>query len=268
VILSVFILLGISTFTLFIHKRWWFWGPILVAAIACAYLSDIMTAWGFLTIGIMWGSYFVLASPIDGWKRGLVAMIAVLFSGLLFFYYMPGFTSQILYATLGLFHFGKPFAGFFILVFLLKLASNRKEFFNAYVKSLPLIIGGLLLLLGAAYLTKYVHYEPHLPSNFWLWAFRNLFFVCIPEEAFFRGFLQNEIRNAMPQKMGAVTSIVLSSLCFVVIHLQISLSGTFLCMIFVAGIIFGLVYYLTDSIESAILIHFFTNLLHKAVFVS
>ena len=34
-------------------------------------------------------------------------------------------------------------------------------------------------------------------SFFWLWAVTNLFFTCVAEEAFFRGFLQRELSRTL-----------------------------------------------------------------------
>jgi len=129
-------------------------------------------------------------------------------------------------------------------------------------------VGGIGVLIGLAYILRYVTFAPQTPENFWWWAFGNLFFYCIAEEAFFRGFIQMEIYRAMQKsRWGAFVAIVLAALTFAAMHLQHALSIPYLIMVFAAGMIFGLVYHLTRSIESAILIHFFVNVLHKTVFI-
>jgi hypothetical protein len=49
-------------------------------------------------------------------------------------------------------------------------------------------------------------FAPKWTALFWLWAVVNLFFTCLSEEAFFRGFVQAELagpdRVALPQPAG------------------------------------------------------------------
>lgn len=265
---AAYIGMALSLLSLFIHRTWWLWLPLLAASMVCAYLSDIITPWALLSVGLMWGSYFALSSPVKGWQRGFTAIMAVLISALLLFHVMPGFANRVLIPGLKVFNYDKPFAGFFILVYLVKIASTKKTFFRAYVRSIPFIVGGIGVLIGLAYILGHVQFAPTLPPDFGWWVFRTLFFVCIPEEAFFRGFIQMEIYRAMQKsRWSAFVAIVLAALTFTAVHMQMALNIPYLIMVFAAGMIYGLVYHLTRSIESAILIHFFVNVLNKTVFL-
>ncbi len=102
--------------------------------------------------------------------------------------------------------------------------------------------------------------ELHLPS--WILAFimANLFFVSMAEEALFRGYLQQRLR----QWLGAYPALIITALLFGAAHF----AGGTLMMAFatLAGVIYGLAWMWSGRLWVPILFHFGLNLVHLLFF--
>ena len=112
-----------------------------------------------------------------------------------------------------------------------------------------------------------VRWDPKFSLLFPLWAVNNFIFVSVPEEAFFRGFLQKEFSRWLGTGLWAhVSAILAASLVFTLAHVLWVPSVPFLFAVFVASAIYGTIYAITQSIEASILCHFVVNLLHFTLF--
>jgi membrane protease YdiL (CAAX protease family) len=109
----------------------------------------------------------------------------------------------------------------------------------------------------------FTRFEPKWTSLFLLFAVTNLFFTCLSEEAFFRGFLQHEIARVKAAGMVPL-AIGLSAVLFGLIHFaggwKYVLAGI------VAGLGYALVYHRTQRIEAAMAAHFGLNAVHFLLF--
>ena len=56
--------------------------------------------------------------------------------------------------------------------------------------AIPRAIVVILIVAGLSFSFKFIWFDPKFPASFFMWACTNLFFVCLAEEAFFRGFMQ------------------------------------------------------------------------------
>jgi membrane protease YdiL (CAAX protease family) len=75
--------------------------------------------------------------------------------------------------------------------------------------------------------------------------------VPIAEEVFFRGVIYKSLR----ERLGVATGVILSSLIFGLVHIDIAIAVT----AFILGIIIALVYEYSKSLLTAILIHVINN---------
>lgn len=122
---------------------------------------------------------------------------------------------------------------------------------------LALLLAALLLMawqLGA------LKPEVGLPHWWWLFAFNNLLFTCVAEEALFRGCIQQTIARRSQVWLG----ILVASLLFGAAHL----AGGPLLMLFaaLAGACYGLAFQWSGRLSVAILLHFLFNFAHLALF--
>ncbi|MCU5772878.1 CPBP family glutamic-type intramembrane protease [Erwiniaceae bacterium BAC15a-03b] len=116
----------------------------------------------------------------------------------------------------------------------------------------------LLLLIATAF--GGLKIEPHAPQWIGQFFLANLFFVCLAEEALFRGYLQRRLS----QFIGPLAGLLISALLFGICHL----SGGALLVLFatLAGVIYGLAWMWTGRLWVATLFHFALNLLHLLFF--
>ncbi len=118
----------------------------------------------------------------------------------------------------------------------------------------------------AAHLTPYVGklaFHPRLPNQFGLWIIDQLLVVAVPEEFFYRGYLQSRLREAYPQGrmlLGARLgpAFFLTAVLFAVGHL--SIFQMWRLAVFFPALVFGWLRERTGTVLGASLVHAWFNL--------
>ncbi|MES2345245.1 MAG: type II CAAX endopeptidase family protein [Chlamydiota bacterium] len=165
-------------------------------------------------------------------------------------------------------NFDKSLIGIFILAWSLPLIKTKEKLWNVAKKALPFFLLGIGIMILLALYGGVVKWDPKILSFFSIWVLSNLLLTVIPEEAFCRGFIQEEIyhylhKRHLPANAGAV---ILTSLLFMLLHICWIKNVPFLSLAFISGIIYGSIYQYTKSIESAIFCHFLFNGIHFIFF--
>lgn len=202
--------------------------------------------------------------------RLIVEIFLVACSLALFYHLIPGFNNPLmvvkdkvgplssLYSMY--YNFDKALVPFLLFVCLPTLfnagSADRKVGISAWV-ILVLCVPAVLLL---AVLLGGLKIELHMPQ--WILAFlmANLFFVAMAEEALFRGYLQQRIR----QWLGTYPALIITAVLFGAAHF----AGGMLMMAFatLAGVIYGLAWMWSGRLWVPILFHFGLNLVHLMFF--
>lgn len=127
-------------------------------------------------------------------------------------------------------------------------------------RPLALLILPLAALLITAWQLGALKPEVGLPHWWWLFAFNNLVFTCVAEEALFRGLIQQGVASRSKPWLG----LLVASLLFGSAHL----AGGPLLVLFaaLAGACYGLAFQLSGRLSVAILLHFLFNFAHLALF--
>ncbi|MDW4562764.1 CPBP family intramembrane glutamic endopeptidase [Aeromonas rivipollensis] len=127
-------------------------------------------------------------------------------------------------------------------------------------RPLVLLILPLTALLITAWQLGALKPEVGLPHWWWLFAFNNLVFTCVAEEALFRGLIQQGVASRSKPWLG----LLVASLLFGAAHL----AGGPLLVLFaaLAGACYGLAFQLSGCLSVAILLHFLFNFAHLALF--
>lgn len=127
-------------------------------------------------------------------------------------------------------------------------------------RPLALLILPLAALLITAWQLGALKPEVGLPHWWWLFAFNNLLFTCVAEEALFRGLIQQGVATRSKPWLG----LLVASLLFGAAHL----AGGPLLVLFaaLAGVCYGLAFQLSGRLSVAILLHFLFNFAHLALF--
>ena len=127
-------------------------------------------------------------------------------------------------------------------------------------RPLALLMLPLAALLITAWQLGALKPDVGLPHWWWLFAFNNLVFTCVAEEALFRGLIQQGVASRSKPWLG----LLVASLLFGAAHLA---GGPLLVLLAaLAGACYGLAFLLSGRLSVAIAIHFLFNFAHLALF--
>lgn len=162
-------------------------------------------------------------------------------------------------------NFDKTLVGLFILGFTGPLLSSREEWLLMFRQTIPKMVLFIFILVSLAVLAGEVHFDPKLPECLPIWLLTNLLFVCMAEEAFFRGFVQRNLALLFRNfAQGNLLALTITALLFGFAHyaggIAYSIWGT------IAGFGYGWLYQHTKKIESSIIPHFCLNVIHFLLF--
>lgn len=157
-------------------------------------------------------------------------------------------------------NFDKTSAG--LLLYLLWIRDREDPWTRAKLKTAGLTLAVLILaMLPLAYAMGYVRLEPKWPALWWVWMLNNLFFVCLAEEALFRGFIQASLRG---RGAPAALAIAVAAALFGLAHYRGGLS--YIALATVAGVFYGYAFERTRRLGASMLVHFGLNLVHFFLF--
>lgn len=243
---------------------------LLFSSLAMACYSRVLTfpASAFLV------ALFIIVLLLQKYRqrRGVAAgleLLLVLGAIALFLHLIPGFhnlkvldkvQAGPLSAPLTLYYnLDKALIPFILLACLPTLFFVKKHPSIGAIGWIALILSIPALLLLAVALGG-LKIEMHTPV--WIGSFiiSNVFFVCLAEEALFRGYLQQRLS----QWLGAYPALMITALLFGCAHI----AGGPLLMLFaaLAGVIYGLAWRWSGRLWVAVAFHFALNLMHLLFF--
>jgi len=249
-----------------------FVGIAVAAGLVLGRLMPISVIW-ILTLGL--SLWLPTKFQMKGAARLLFYAVALILSLAMLSHRLPGFNNLPIYENVQFsvdsipftmfLNFDQTIAGLLLYLFFIKPRQPTTFGREQILVSLK-VWGALSALIFTIVLSiQYVRFDVKFPELGWIWILNNLFFVCLAEEALFRGFIQNGISAILPKtKPFAMASIALASTLFGLAHYQggVPLIG----LATVAGLFFGYAYDRTKRIESAIIVHFGLNLIHFVFF--
>ncbi|MEO8061133.1 MAG: CPBP family intramembrane glutamic endopeptidase [Pseudomonadota bacterium] len=272
-----FVLLSIAVLGLWLHRN--IWSAALILSIIAAYFTGALQGLAAVWIAILaaLALFYVHARARDGkplqlFAAGLLFTFALALGLLL----LPGFPRTVLAEpvvlspgaapygiTLG---FPKVVAGILILGLVNTVrASSPGELAATLRRAAPIFLLTLTAVMAGALLLGYARFDPKWTTLFLIWAPINLFFTCLSEEAFFRGFVQHELARAIRHPTLAIAiPVTASAVLFGLSHFgggwKYVLAGT------VAGLGYAWTYQRTQRIEAAMAVHFGVNAVHFLLF--
>lgn len=272
-----FFAVAMSILSLWVRKSAWIWGSFLLIAYILAFEAKIAGWISLIPVLVLLICQYLLKNGLSKSARFILFCIATGISLALSVHLLPGFHNWKLAEDLCIspgaypynlwLNFDKPFIGLFVLAFSLPLISSKARLLQVLKISIPLSILGILIMIWISLHFDLIRWDPKIPLITFVWFLDNLIFVSIPEEAFFRGFIQRELYQWFGKnQVAALGSIFITSLFFTLLHLIWVANLSFLCLVFVASVIYGTIYQATQSIEASILCHFGLNLTHFLFF--
>jgi len=252
------------------------WSVFLVIAIIAGLFFNILQPIALLWVVLLGGSAWALTQKDLGLaiKSALFA-IAFLVSGGLLMHYFPGFANPKIISNFYLSEDALPYNKYLnfdsalIALFILGFGHQRLDSASEWrltLKRMTLITP--LTWFTVMYLSLslgYVQWQPKWTPMFFLWAWGNLLFTCIVEEAFFRGFIQKYLMQGLSRICyGDALAIAITAVLFGLRHYMGGIN--YILLATVAGIGYGWAYRHTGRIEASILTHFSLNSLHLLLF--
>ena len=248
---------------------------LIIASALIIFFGYAIGSWGALGLGILL-LYGVMAFVITDkqYLRQLQIILLIIFVALstgLLLHALPGFynikffdkvqfAGQSLPFTMYL-NFDKPFIGLALLVFFkIERVKSLVELREVFKKSLPVYLILIITVIPVAMSTNYIALNPKYPPWGWVWMINNLVIVCVTEEAFFRGFIQSQLRN----RWGSLVAVLGASFLFGLLHYRGGLH--YIVLSILAGLFYGIAFERVKKIEAAIIVHFLLNLTHFLFF--
>jgi membrane protease YdiL (CAAX protease family) len=259
------------------------WITALAVAVVLGYvahvLSGLAAVWIVAFAAVCVG-YDRAKARAPGWLRIVLvtlAVLGILLLGLLLgMHALPGFHNYLALDKVVLspgaepytlyLNFDKTLVGICLLGLCYRgLLSRTSEWGQALRGGLPAMVLNVLIVAAGAMAIGYLTWQPKWTSLFWIWAPVNLFFTCLSEEAFFRGFIQRELTLALgDSRFGSALAIGVSAALFGLAHFAGGVSYVVLAA--AAGVGYAVIFHITRSIEMSMLAHFALNTTHFLLF--
>lgn len=146
-----------------------------------------------------------------------------------------------------------PLNAIFVLALLVPLNSSFTEWLSTIFISAIFAAGLIFIIINfvGQIEAKPLDLKENLMEIFWM---------IIPSEAFFRGFVQRELTNNISSRASSIFAILISSLLFASLTLLKTHSNEISLIAFTLSLILCILYQLTKKIEVPLLCHIFLNL--------
>jgi membrane protease YdiL (CAAX protease family) len=145
------------------------------------------------------------------------------------------------------------------------LVHSWRELGRVLTRALPVFAITAVVGMAVVLLMGYTSFAPKWTPLFLLFAPVNLFFTCLSEEAFFRGFVQHELSQVGSRRaLAAGIALTVGAILFGLAHFG---GGTnYVIAAAVAGAGYGWAFLRTQRIEAAMAVHFGVNAVHFLLF--
>jgi membrane protease YdiL (CAAX protease family) len=273
VIYLPFILLLLAVLSLWVRRNVAL--GMLALSVAAAYYTGALEGSAVLWIALL-GALAWLHASRTGVQRLATGVAFFVFAVALGLLLLPGFPRTVLAENVVLtpgaapytlaVGFAKVVTGIFILAFIHpERVRSWRELGQVLARVAPVFFIIIAVVMVLTLALGYVKFDPKWTPLFFAWALSNLFFTCLSEEAFFRGFVLRELaRMGSNRKLASLVALVVSSLLFGLVHLgggwKYALAAA--C----AGAGYGIAYQRSGRLEGSMAVHFGLNATHFLLF--
>jgi len=145
------------------------------------------------------------------------------------------------------------------------LCTSWRELGRVLARAFPVFVITAIVGMTVVLAMGYSSFAPKWTVLFLLFAPVNLFFTCLSEEAFFRGFIQHDLsRIGSRPALAAGLALTFGAILFGLAHF--GGGWTYVLAATVAGLGYGWAFMRTKRIEAAMAVHFGVNATHFLLF--
>jgi uncharacterized protein len=249
------------------------WALFYVAAIVLALIDGYLRPIGVIGLALLAVSVYFTAHGTSPESRFFAGTSTVVTALLLAFHVVPGFANPILINQLRITpdalpytmyaNFDKASAGLLFLALICKRAHTSQDWRTVLLQSAQWLVPTIAATFAVGYALGYVKVAPKIPHFTLLFVVVNLLFVCVAEETFFRGFIQERIASYLKTKgitAASTIALVVGAVLFGLSHIGGGM--TYVLLATIAGMGYGYSYLKSGSIEAPIITHFVLNFVH------
>ncbi|MBI5274066.1 MAG: CPBP family intramembrane metalloprotease [Chlamydiales bacterium] len=264
----------ISILSLWVKKSVWLWAPILGLSYLLTLLNGVTQWITIIPIVILLLAHVLLSFSIDGLPRIFIMVIAMMISIGLAWELIRGFSdltiaSNIKHDDVSVsydlwLNYGIPFIGIFPLAFHHTLLSGKGWTSFSY-KGLLIALITSIVTIALLVMCKWIVFSPKINLAMLLWFVLVCFIKIIPEEGFFRGFMQKELSN-IPKKGMVIVSIALTAIVYAFSGMILIPSLSFFLLRVIISILLSLIYHWTKQVETPITCRILIEAMHFFLF--
>lgn len=247
------------------------WIALFTAALAVGMAAGVLRWPAVAALAVLGGMAGMTANAARRHQRVVFGIATAVLALALALHKVPGFNNAIVIDAVTVSpgaipftqyaNFDKGAVGLILLALLCEHAGSWREFGAVLRRSLPVLLATLVAVLGLAAAIGLVgpDFKPSPLALRFIGV--NLFFTVVAEEAFFRGFLQRRLADALASRpSGKWLALACSALLFGAVHLPGGAPYALLAT--VAGFGYAYAYQLTGRIEAPIFLHAALNAVH------
>lgn len=218
---AAFLFLIFTLLSLWVRKSAYLWGALLAISLTFAFLGKGIDGRALIPLTLLFACYLLLKKITTPYSRWICISLIFILSTALMSHLFAGFNNwQIVSASFlsegarpySLYlNYDKPFVALFPLALTIPLIPIKNRFQKKEKSAPPRLKSWLLktslcalvgapLLIACALALHFIRFDPKAPLISPLYLIVNLFFVTLPEEALFRGFLQQELYTHLRPK--------------------------------------------------------------------
>jgi membrane protease YdiL (CAAX protease family) len=252
-------------------KRVAAWQVFFVVALASGLVSGQL-AWSAVFASMaLWAIAYGAVRARGNANAAVLVALTIVLAFALSVHWLPGFLNPPLATNLQVSAESAPFtqrakfdmgaAGLVLVAYFCRRVRHPSEWPAVITNGVGVGACTAVVVIGFALSTGFVAPDAKLPDYALVWAVSNLLVICMLEEAFFRGFVQDRLaRTLRAHPRWCWAPVAVASVLFGVAH-----AGGGLILVAaatLAGVGYGIAYELTRRIEAAVLAHFTLNAIH------
>ena len=209
--------------------KYYIFAPIYIIAYALAYVGEIVTYTSLLPLSVILICLLCLKLSPQRFFHFFCGIILGVVGVAMMTHMVKGFDNLLLIkgVTFGnsklpinlYLNFDKVSLAVFLLGLYIPLIQSKEQCKQMFFITIPWAAFSVILLFLISKGLHIVAVDIKFPRETLYFLIVNFFFVAIPEEAFYRGFLQAEIVKGLPNKAAPLLAILTVSLLFGFIHI-------------------------------------------------
>lgn len=251
------------------------WAVLFGVSIAAGFLAGHLTYQAVLALAALVGAAHLGSIATHKVMRVFSRVLTGLMVVALYMNLFSGFVDVTLTKNLVVSDNGSPFThhakfgpiatGLILMVYFCNPVRSAEHWKPLLRQVVPIVCMTLLCVLGLGLILGYIGPDIKFTHYTATYLVVNLLFTCVAEEAFFRGFLQEQLSRAMNSwRAGVYIASLVGIVLFGLAHAR---GGPILVLLAtIAGSFYTYAYLKTRRIEAAIVTHFSLNAVHFLAF--